>query len=310
MRGDMGNELLSVLNTVMAAAAAALNLWGALRTSVLLRRTVRVVVFLVGLYIGAIYTAYLLDLLTVDVLGAVYLRPALLIILVVLAALPVVDLLDPVERLRMETDRIIEDLTAKYDLLQQQITLVLDRLAEAQTEIRRLKQVAARGDGWGLLVVVGDSAFDVDLSVLRKVQRVTGLPFVRISSATKGQFERKLERDRVMGRPVQWLHLSVHAGPDGAQFADGLASWTWLSEILDGVQVLVVAGCVSDRAVDVLGVVPHVIGFGADIENRDAMLFAEVFWMQMAEHGDVDHAVNFALDRCPPVLREIIERSW
>jgi hypothetical protein len=53
-----------------------------------------------------------------------------------------------------------------------------------------------------------------------------------------------------------------------------------------------------------------VIGFGADIENRDAMLFAEVFWMQMAEHGDVDHAVNVTLDRCPPVLREIIERSW
>ncbi len=306
----MGNDLIAVLNTVMAAAAAALNLWGALRTSVLLRRTVRVVVFLVGLYIGGIYTAYLLDVVTSDVLGAVYLRPALLIVLLVLAALPVVDLLDPVERLRMETDRIIEDLTAKYELLQQQITLVLDRLADAQTEIRRLKQVAARGENWGLVVAVGDSSFDVDLSALRKVQRVTGLPFVSIAPATKRQLEQKLERDRVLGRPVRWLHLSVHAGPDGVRLADGLASWAWLSEILAGVEVLVVAGCVSDQAVDVLGVVPHVIGFGADIENRDAMLFAEVFWMQMAEHGDVDHALDVALDRSPPVLREVIERSW
>lgn len=311
----MGNELLSVLNTVMAAMSAVMNLWGALRTSVMLRRVTRIVVVILSMYVGAIYTAHLLDMVSAVELGSIYLRPALLVFLTVLAILPVMDLLDPVERLRAETGRIIADLSVKYDLLQDQMTLILDRLADAQTEVRRLKDElasfkAGHDERRQLLVAVGDSAFDVDLSVLRKAQRVAGLSFVRISPATRGQLECKLERDRALGRPVRWLHLSVHAGSSGAQFADGLATWEWLSEILADVEVLVVAGCLSDRAVDLLGVVPHVIAFSEEIENRDATLFAEAFWTAMAQQGDVDMALDLALDRCPPVLREIIERSW
>ncbi len=312
----MGNELLSVLNTVMAGLAAAMNLWGALRTSVMVRRTTRIVVVLISMYVGAIYTAYLLDMVTTQELGSVYLRPALLVFLTVLTIMPVIDLLDPVERLRIETTRIITDLSTKYDLLQEQMTLILDRLADAQTEVRRLKDElttfkAGQAEPMRqLLVAVGDSAFDVDLSALRKAQRAGGLSFVRISPATRAQLERKLERDRSLGRPARWLHLSVHANRDGVQFADGMATWEWLSEILAGVEVLVVAGCLSDRAVDLLGVVPYVIAFSEEVENRDATLFAEAFWTAMAQRGDVDIALDLALDRCPPVLREIIERSW
>jgi hypothetical protein len=313
--GLMGNDLLSVLNTVMAAMAAVMNLWGALRTSVLIRRVARIVVVIISMYVGAIYTAYLLDMVTSDELGAIFLRPALLVMLLILAIMPIVDLLDPVERLRIETGRTISDLSLKYDVLQHQMAVIIDRLGEAQKEVRRLKDElstfkAGHGDSRYLLVAVGDADFDVDLAALRKAQRVAGLSFVRISPTSRGQLERKIERDRALGRPVRWLHLSAHSSRDGVLFADGMGTWDWLSEILAGVEVMVVAGCLSDRAVDLLGVVPYVIAFSEEIENRDATLFAEAFWTAMAQHADVDLAVDIALDRCPPVLREIIERSW
>lgn len=313
----MGNELLSVLNTVMAAMAAAMNLWGALRTSVMIRRSARVVVALVALYVGAIYTAYLLDLVTLADLGSVYLRPALLVFLTMLAILPAIDLLDPVERLRTETSRTIADLSSKYELLQEQMTLILERLAEAQTEVRHLRnELTAIQEGKAtlvevdrrLVVAVGDDgALDVDLAALRAVKTRTGLSFMRLKPATKVGLKRLLDRQRMLGMPIRWLQLSLHMGHEGAQFADGIADGVWLSEQLAGVEVLMLAGCSSDFVGDDLGVVPHVVSVMEDIGMRDAAMLSEAFWGQMALGATPREALNEALDRTPPAVEEFVQ---
>ena len=312
------SELYAVLNTVLAGLTAAANLWGAARSRMGLQRLLRISVMGVALYIGAAYTAYLLDIIPAVDLGSVFLRPALAVFLFVAGLSPLVDAVDPVERIRAELEQTIADLHAKNASTDEQLNLVLRRLAESQTQVDLLRSEVAHlragiksGQPAFLLVAVGDDpALNVDLSVLRKMHRVTGVPFLRISPATKAQLERKLERDRAKGQPVRWLHLSVHSDTNGVEFADGVATWGWLSEILADVEVLVIAGCRSDRAVDQLGVVGHVVAFSEEIENRDAMIFAEAFWTEMARSEDPDVALSFALDRSPPVLREFVERNW
>lgn len=313
----MGNELLSVLNTVMAAMAAVMNLWGALRTSVLIRRIARVVVVLVSLYVGAMYTAYLLDMVTTQDLGSMYLRPALLVFLTVLAIMPAIDLLDPVERLRIETGRIIADLSKKYDLLQEQMTLILERLSEAQTEVRRLRSeltaiserdVQLDAIDRRLVVAVGaDDALDVDLTALRAVKTRTGLSFMRLKPATKVGLKRLLDRQRMAGTPIRWLQLSMHMGHEGAQFADGMADGVWLSEQLAGVEVLMLAGCSSDFVGDDLGVVPHVVSVMEEIGMRDAAMLSEAFWGQMALGETPREALAEALKRTPPAVGEFVQ---
>ena len=68
-----------------------------------------------------------------------------------------------------------------------------------------------------LLVAVGpDAALMVDLAGLRTVKAATGLNFHRILDVTRDDFDAYLRRERSKGRPVELLHLAVHAAHDGA----------------------------------------------------------------------------------------------
>jgi hypothetical protein len=162
-----------------------------------------------------------------------------------------------------------------------------------------------------LLVCVGaDAALKVDLAALRAVRAATGLHFRRIVAATRDDFEAHLRRERAKGRPVELLHLALHAGHDGVAFADGLADGDWLSERLCGVRVLLLAGCQGDAVGDWLGVVPHVITLSEDISHADAALLTEHFWKGIGRGLDPDRALDGALAACPPVVGEYVVRHW
>ena len=96
--------------------------------------------------------------------------------------------------------------------------------------------------GRTLLVCIGpDSALMLDLAALRAVRSATGLKFHRLLDATRPKFAETLRRERSLGRPVELLHLALHASPEGVEFADGVADGNWLSERLFGVRIMLLA---------------------------------------------------------------------
>lgn len=146
-----------------------------------------------------------------------------------------------------------------------------------------------------------------DLAALRRVQAQTGLRLTRLLPVSRSSLERTLERHRRQGTPVRYLHLAVDAGPAGLVFDDGLADGVWLSEQLAGVEVTVIAGCQSDEVADLLGVVPFVVSMREEVENRDAAIFAEAFWMAIGQGLDAATAFEQALRRAPAAVGEFVE---
>lgn len=159
-----------------------------------------------------------------------------------------------------------------------------------------------------VLVAVGpDPMLKADLTSFRSVQTKTNLRFTRVIDVDRERFERHLERHRARGRPIRYVHLSVHAGPNGVQFADGKVDGVWLSEVLKDVEVLVLAGCEASFVGDYLGVVPFVITMAEPIDNHDASVFTELFWASIGNGVDPEAAFYEALDKGPPVLSEFAE---
>lgn len=176
----------------------------------------------------------------------------------------------------------------------------------------RVSEVGVLQGGPGvLLVVVGaDAALRVDLAALRSVKAQAGLAFHRLNNATREAVDRYLRRERSNGRGVRWVHMAVHASPEGVLLADGQVNGDWLSERLLGVQVLVLAGCNGDQVGDWLGVVPHVVTLGEEIGHGDAATLTEQFWLQMARGAEPARALEMALERCAPAVSEYVVRHW
>ena len=165
--------------------------------------------------------------------------------------------------------------------------------------------------GRTLFVCVGpDSALMLDLAVLRAVRAATGLKFQRLLDATRPKFAETLRRERGLGRPVELLHLALHASPEGVEFADGVADGNWLSERLFGVRIMLLASCRGDSIGDWLGVVPHVITLSEDISHEDAAVLTQHFWHNIGLSMEPGAALDEALTHCPPAVSEYVVRHW
>lgn len=159
-----------------------------------------------------------------------------------------------------------------------------------------------------LLAVIGpDKPLEVDLAALRKVRAKTQLHFTRLMNVTSTHFERYLERARMANAPVRYVHLAVHASAEGIQFADRIVDGVWLSEHLQGVEVLFLDGCEGDWLGDLLGVVPYVVTVMEKISHHHAMLLTEGFWTEIARGLEPPDAFYTMLDRCPPVISEFAQ---
>ena len=165
--------------------------------------------------------------------------------------------------------------------------------------------------GRTLFVCIGpDSALMLDLAALRAVRSATGLKFHRVLDATRPKFAASLRRERDLGRPVELLHLALHASPAGVEFADGVADGNWLSERLFGVRIMLLASCRGDSIGDWLGVVPHVITLSEDISHEDAAVLTQHFWHNIGLNLDPGAALDEALTHCPPAVSEYVVRHW
>ena len=150
----------------------------------------------------------------------------------------------------------------------------------------------------------------LDLAALRAVRSATGLKFQRLLDATRPKFAAALRRERSLGRPVELLHLALHASPEGVEFADGVADGSWLSERLFGVRIMLLASCRGDSIGDWLGVVPHVITLSEDITHEDAAVLTQHFWHNIGLNMEPGAALDEALTHCPPAVSEYVVRHW
>jgi hypothetical protein len=165
--------------------------------------------------------------------------------------------------------------------------------------------------GRTLFVCVGpDSALMLDLAALRAVRSATGLKFQRLLDATRPKFAEALRRERGLGRPIELLHLALHASPEGVEFADGVADGNWLSERLFGVRIMLLASCRGDTIGDWLGVVPHVITLSEEISHEDAAVLTQHFWQNIGLSMEPGPALDEALTHCPPAVSEYVVRHW
>lgn len=189
-----------------------------------------------------------------------------------------------------------------------------DQLKQMQVQLDQLRH-SDRTVAWlprrRLLVALGlDPKLKIDLAALRSVRTRSGIEFHRLQDVTKSSFAAHLDRQRANGRSVELVHIGAEAGADGLVFADGVASWDWLSGVLDGVQVLLLAGCESTHVGEWLGVVPYVVSISEKIVNEDAARFAQAFWMEIGNGVEPKAALDRALDRSPAQLQEFVLGHW
>lgn len=194
----------------------------------------------------------------------------------------------------------------------QNLMIELEGVRQAQTELR----VAV--ERRRLLLVLGDDGstgahgarLHVDLAAMRAVRAKTGLEFVRVQDATPDKIGRHLDRARGMGSAFDYVHISAHGGGSGVVLGGQLVSWEWLSGVLDGVQVAVLASCDSSGIGDWLGVVPYVVSMAEGVGHEDAGRFTQAFWTEIGRGTAPADAFDVALDRCPAYVREFVIAHW
>lgn len=159
-----------------------------------------------------------------------------------------------------------------------------------------------------LLAVIGDDPnLKIDLAALREVERESELRVSRVYPVTKAKLKSMLDRHRVSGRPVEYVHMSVHASPEGLVFQGELVDAQWLSDNLKSVKVLLINGCESDQVGDWIGVVPTVVTMREAISHEDAAQFAKLFWLNIASGMLAEDAYYAARERSPQPVAEFVE---
>lgn len=208
-------------------------------------------------------------------------------------------------------DRQIQRLNMEIDNLRAERARLV-RQAQDHARLRREleeKGVVEPGRVTPLVVAIGeDSMLQLDLAVLRAVRTHTGMELIRIDDATLGKIKAVLDRLRANGRRAN-VHLAVHSDEQGVLLGGEQIDAGDLSEILDGVQVLLIAGCESSRLGDMLGVVPFVISISVEVSHGDASSFTRLFWMEIGKGLDPEEAMKLALDRAPSGMREFVVLS-
>lgn len=210
-----------------------------------------------------------------------------------------------------------EEVEAKYESRINKLEQDIDALKrQAQDSVMLRKELEQRSlipatTVTPLLAVFGpDEDLERDLVSLRAVERETGMDFRRVRDATFAKIKRYLDQGRVNGRPYTKMHMAVHAGDGGIFLGPERIDGLKFSEILDGVEILLIAGCEGNEIGDWIGRVAHVITISEQVAHKDASLFARAFWTQIGNGKNPDEAVNVALNLAPSGMDEYVEKHW
>lgn len=218
--------------------------------------------------------------------------------------------IDQMRHSSADRDARIAELTAKLATLESQLATETNKSAGLIKQLED-KNLIDKAPETPLLVAIGsDAALKLDLASLRAVRTDTGMAFTRIEDATLEKVKRFLDRGRINGRPYDKVHLAVHSGPEGIYLSNGLVNSVQLSEILEGVRILVLAGCEGDAVSDYLGVVPYVVSMTEKVGHGDAALFSRAFWEEIGRKTEPTEALRLAFKRAPSGMSEFVEQHW
>lgn len=215
--------------------------------------------------------------------------------------------------LRQYDDLVIENGKCKEEYAKAQREIgILQEQVKALTIQSQQPAVEAAVSAQRTLVVctaTDDPNFALDLASLRAVRTDTGMEITLVKEPTPDNLKKILDRLRSRGGPF-YLHLAIRTDKEGFQIGDQIVDANWLSSILDGVIILLVAGSDSDSIGDFLGVVPYVITLNGDVQHRDVALFSRLFWIEVGRGLGPSLALKRAADRSPSSIRESIQSHW
>lgn len=218
-------------------------------------------------------------------------------------------LLKQYDELVVENNRLKEE-HAKAQL---QISVLQDQVKALTSQSHEPMTAAAGGVSAQRTLVVctatDDPNFALDIASLRAVRSETGMEIMQVKEPSPENLKKILDRLRARGGPV-YLHLAIRTDKEGYQIGETVVDATWLSSILDGVIVLLVAGSDSDSIGDFLGVVPYVITLAGDVQHRDVALFSRLFWTEIGRGIGPSLAMKRASDRSPSIIRESLQSHW
>lgn len=201
----------------------------------------------------------------------------------------------------------LAELQTKYDVLEKENRQLKDQVDSL------IKLSAPRGakNDRILYVIIGsdDPGLSLDLASLRGVETETGLQIQQIKDLSPEAIERRLNVARREKSQV-YLHMSIKADKDGYLIGERIVDATWLSAILEGVLVLVVAGTDSNYVGEFLGVVPYVITMQGSVSNREAASFTRAFWTEIGRGVGPSLALRRALGKSPEAVRDGIISHW
>ena len=188
----------------------------------------------------------------------------------------------------------VAELESRVEFLWHELQAARARIAELETKGGRNNLPIKP-----LLLICGpdNNICNSDRHALRRAQ----ISFQRLLDSTRERITDELRRKREAGELYPWLHITAHATEDGIALMDGLAPPSFWNEILDGVEVVVLAACKSAKVADELAGMVTVVYIAEDIGDRDASAFTYAFWRRMREHHDPIQAYRQAISEATQV---------
>lgn len=215
--------------------------------------------------------------------------------------------------LRQYDDLVVENAKCKEEYAKAQREIgILQEQVKALTIQSQQPAVEAAVSAQRTLVVctaTDDPNFALDLASLRAVRTDTGMEISLVKEPSPDNLKKMLDRLRARGGPF-YLHLAIRTDKDGFQIGNQVVDANWLSSILDGVIILLVAGSDSDSIGDFLGVVPYVVTLNGNVQHRDVALFSRLFWIEIGRGLGPSLALKRASDRSPSSIRESLQSHW
>lgn len=191
------------------------------------------------------------------------------------------------------------------EYLQNQVILLNNKVAQLESSSPVDKKKNPSSNDYYLLAVVGnDAATREDLNALRQA----GVDVVLSYPPTLESFERRLNNLRATDRLPRGIHFGLHAGSNGIEFEDKVATIEWLTENLSGIEVILIAGCSgSEIGFQLATRRQRVITVQHEIDSDHAALLTRVFWEQIASGKNIGMAFSEAKRRLPLGVTELME---
>ena len=189
------------------------------------------------------------------------------------------------------------------EYLQKQVILLNNKVALLESSAVD-KKGQSSNDYYLLAVVGSDAATRDDINALHQ----SGINVVMSYPPTLESFERRLNNLRATDRLPRGIHFGLHAGSNGIEFEDKIATIEWLTENLSGIEVILIAGCSgSEIGYQLATRRQRVITVQHEIDSEHAALLTRVFWEQIASGKNVLSAVSEAKRRSPLGVTELME---